>query len=571
MRLPCTVNLPTAKKRAAGRAPALAEVIRSRDGVWTRETVTQAFPPKPIEQRISDKDADAEIRTAIKAIEAAGIEAHGEYEDLPQKLRDNIERLIESDRYARELWQGGTAGNEHRFQLAALLKRHKFTVEEYASLAQVWHRSTSKPDRPNARELARDWVRSQAPAAQEFGAGDLGKLEPHPRDRSRFRVLSIAESEALIATENANPLIDGFLDQGTFVVMYGKPNCGKSFVALDIAGCIAVGRAWNDREVASGLVVYIAAEGGAGIHRRVGALAKEKRIPPDAPFRLVSGTIDFSTTDNDLLAIIREVDAISETYGPPKLIIVDTLARVLRGDENAGEDMGRFIEKIDRLREATGATVIVVHHTGKDASKGSRGHSSLLGAADTEIEIAKQTIRTTKQRDHEPLDPEIEFDLRTVDLGTDARGRPLTSCVVRYHGPDEFAPVPLDPAAERLLRSLVDMTSASGARATWAEWGAAHCRAVDPSWQPSAKPPRGCSTANLRKLRWRYWIAATPFVLRGAASCREIYDGDLQESIRGGHSARARPAQLPQPNRCAQCAQPALAFGKASPINELHH
>ena len=72
------------------------------------------------------------------------------------------------------------------------------------------------------------------------------------------------------------------------------------------------------------------------------------------------------------------------------LVVIDTLARALAGgNENAPEDMGALIGNAKRIQEATGAAVLFVHHSGKDTSRGSRGHSSLKGAADLEIEVTR--------------------------------------------------------------------------------------------------------------------------------------------------------------------------------------
>ena len=91
--------------------------------------------------------------------------------------------------------------------------------------------------------------------------------------------------------------------------------------------------------------------------------------------------------------------------------------------------MGAFIRNVDRIRSATKAHVLTVHHTGKDEARGSRGHSSLPAAVDTEIKVADKKIITTKQRDMDKAAP-IGFDVKTVEVGRDGSGRPVTSLVV---------------------------------------------------------------------------------------------------------------------------------------------
>src|SRR5205085_7024209 len=110
---------------------------------------------------------------------------------------------------------------------------------------------------------------------------------------------------------------------------------------------------------------------------------------------------------------------------PVELIIIDTLSRVLAGgNENAPDDMGSFVRNVDRLRADTGAAVLVVHHTGKDTSRGARGHSLLHAATDTEIETSKDdvsgvyTAKVTKQREL-PTEGALSFSLRQIELGFD--------------------------------------------------------------------------------------------------------------------------------------------------------
>jgi hypothetical protein len=87
------------------------------------------------------------------------------------------------------------------------------------------------------------------------------------------------------------------------------------------------------------------------------------------------------------------------------------------------------------LRSLTGAHIAFIHHSGKDSAKGARGHSSLRAAVDTEIEISRidtsspSSIKIVKQREMEMLD-EMAFTLSRIELGTNQRGKPVTSCVV---------------------------------------------------------------------------------------------------------------------------------------------
>jgi hypothetical protein len=117
---------------------------------------------------------------------------------------------------------------------------------------------------------------------------------------------------------------------------------------------------------------------------------------------------------------------------PLALIVFDTLSRSAPGaDENSPEDMSEIIGACDRLREATGAAVTLIHHSGKDSGRGARGHSALTAAADTVIAIGDGMATIEKSRDG-VAGERFPFELVPVDLGTDADGDPITACVVRH-------------------------------------------------------------------------------------------------------------------------------------------
>ena len=142
---------------------------------------------------------------------------------------------------------------------------------------------------------------------------------------------------------------------------------GKSFVALDYALCIATGRPYLGRfESLRGSVLYIAGEGVSGLRNRVKAwLAHHEVVTPPRNFVFIPAT--FNLLDE---AEIDEVIQIArDDLGQnPSLVVIDTLARNFGGgNENATQDMNLFITNLDRLKAEFGCTVLVVHHTGKDA------------------------------------------------------------------------------------------------------------------------------------------------------------------------------------------------------------
>jgi hypothetical protein len=230
-------------------------------------------------------------------------------------------------------------------------------------------------------------------------------------------------------------LIKHLLGSAGMTVLYGESGSGKTFLALYLSLCLAAEFLFFGRRVRQAGVVYIAAEAGRSIENRIAAAKSEIEFPEIMAFAAIESPVDLCSNDADLNKLIA-TSAVADLGLPVGLIVIDTLSRVMAGgNENAPEDMGALVQNIDRLRAETGAAVLLVHHSGKDTSKGARGHSLLRAASDTEIEVTRDsgskvaTARVTKQRDY-ATDGTMSFTLRQVEIGVDSDGSSVTSCVV---------------------------------------------------------------------------------------------------------------------------------------------
>lgn len=241
----------------------------------------------------------------------------------------------------------------------------------------------------------------------------------------------------------SNYIIKGVIDQGAMSVVYGPSNSGKTFFALDMAFNIAIGAPWRGRRVKPCAVLYLAAEGGRGVSNRLAALKATTGVC-DVPFALKRAGLDLLHDQADLQHICDLAAHVSDQrQGLPLLIVIDTLSRVMAGgDENSAADMTALIRNIDAVREATEAHIMLVHHTGKDAARGARGHSSLRAATDTEIEVQadgeSRAAFVSKQRDN-PGGETFPFTLKAVPLGHDQDGDEVVSCVVEVADSDEYS------------------------------------------------------------------------------------------------------------------------------------
>jgi RecA-family ATPase len=237
--------------------------------------------------------------------------------------------------------------------------------------------------------------------------------QPSPaRPKGRFRLYTVDDLEHL---PEPQWLIEGILPEDGLAMMYGEPGGYKTFLALDWGLCISAGITWHGRTVRRGDVVYVYAEGAKGLPKRIAAWRKS-RGGDVSGFRALPTSLNIRN-ENDRRRLVR---LIQEAHVAPALVVIDTLARNFGdGDENAQKDMNAFVAGCDDLREALpDATVLVVHHSGKDPSRKDRGSTSLRGAADTVMRVKHRTLvelSCEKQKDAEPFET-IRMSATKVDL-----------------------------------------------------------------------------------------------------------------------------------------------------------
>jgi hypothetical protein len=264
--------------------------------------------------------------------------------------------------------------------------------------------------------------------------------------KSRFLV----ESWDSIKDEPVEWLIEDIIPKKAFVALYAPPASYKSFIALDMAEAIATGRDWMGKAVKqSGVVLYIAGEGHGGLGARIKACKIKNDSPDGAPLYVIRAQINLRSSQEDFDNLISAINDLLETVGEKlQMIVLDTLMRMSGGgfNENSSEDMGGFITQAGKLQAFYDCALLVIHHSGKDVTKGLRGHSSLLGAVDTELEINRLdsvintgdpsvkgsgTITVTKQKDGSD-DIAIGFDVVAIDVSTSALGfESVTSLAVQ--------------------------------------------------------------------------------------------------------------------------------------------
>jgi hypothetical protein len=231
---------------------------------------------------------------------------------------------------------------------------------------------------------------------------------------------ALVDTDGLDDIPEPEPLIPGVLYKDSPAWLYGEPGCGKSFVAIDMAGCIGTGEPWQGYGPATqGPVLYLVAEGVTGIKQRVraweGSMGTKMTGVKFLPIAVQA------SNDGEWQALIALAVELK-----PVLIVIDTQARITVGmEENSNTEMGRLVHQIEQLRKASGACVLTIHHTGRSGDH-MRGAIAIDGAATTTIKVEKGddilNLTCTKQKDAPEFDP---FRLRLVSYQESAILSPI--------------------------------------------------------------------------------------------------------------------------------------------------
>jgi hypothetical protein len=222
--------------------------------------------------------------------------------------------------------------------------------------------------------------------------------------------------------------------------------------------------------VQAGATVYVTSEGISGVKRRLVAIRRHFDADDiDIPLALVSVMPNLGTGTDDRELLKKEIQEAIKPLGiPVRMIVIDTLRRAIPGkSENDQKDMSIFVENCEDLARAFKCHVNAVHHSPRSDDNRSSGSNSIDGAADVMLSLVRSengvsTAEVVRFKDGKE-GATIEFDLHSIEVGTDRRGVPLTSCFVNIlrepSGVDIGSERPAGPKLSAAQQRLFDVIS----------------------------------------------------------------------------------------------------------------
>ena len=307
-------------------------------------------------------------------------------------------------------------------------------VEEL--FAEVWPQYSRKADLSRPGRGADEVMAKIRYTLRRVEAGAVASMPPTPPQAPDTAQPNAPWSLGPVATPDVFPTLDiaalsnlppvewlikDIITADGFGITYGPPASLKSFLLIAWSLHVASGTPWLGHKVKQGGVLYVAGEGVRGMGRRIRAWLRHHGMDGvDLPFRLLPASVNL-TDPEQLAKLIRTAIAAAEAEGTTiALVVIDTVARAIPGaDENSAQDMGRLVAAVERIKADVACHVHGVHHSGKDADRGARGSSALLGAVDTMVKITREggriTLEVEKQKDDEEAEA-ITLHVEKVDL-----------------------------------------------------------------------------------------------------------------------------------------------------------
>jgi hypothetical protein len=283
-----------------------------------------------------------------------------------------------------------------------------------------------------------EWCTEDLSGLDDAYAADEGQPTPNGTG-TPFEYALLKDLKPNLASQF---VIKDLLPRAGLGCCYAQPGAGKTAIVIDMALHVAAGREYRGRRVERQAVVFVALEGHSGIYNRVIAAARHLGIE-DAPFGVIKAVESFRNPDTaarvaaTAKAIKEQYETEGESFDNP-VIVIDTFQAALGpgGSDCRPEDVSELIENVKKLLIVPGMSVIIIHHAGKDASRGARGWSGLLAALDFELEVDRdddlRTLNITKMRDASDTQSGFCYVLRAMELGQNPYGEPVTGVYVEH-------------------------------------------------------------------------------------------------------------------------------------------
>ena len=200
-------------------------------------------------------------------------------------------------------------------------------------------------------------------------------------------------------------LIDQLWGASAVGVIGGAPKCSKTWLALDMSLSVATGTACLGRyqvPLPGPVLVYLAEDSLAIVRERVDGIARHRGLDLDSiPIHVITAPVlrlDREPHRTQLLETARRLR--------PRLLLLDPLVRLHGIDENHAGEVAELLAYFRSLQRELDLSVVLVHHTRKNAPGGTaeglglRGSSDIHAFGDSNLYLRRTSDRLMLSSEH---------------------------------------------------------------------------------------------------------------------------------------------------------------------------
>ncbi len=201
-------------------------------------------------------------------------------------------------------------------------------------------------------------------------------------ERNSDNTLSVVRIDEIAIEQNSHRwLIDQLWGASSVGVIGGAPKCSKTWLALDMALSVATGTAFLNRydvPEPGPVLVYLAEDALTVVRERVDGMARQRGLNLDAvDVHVITAPtlrLDRDPHRTQLLETARRIR--------PRLLLLDPLVRLHGIDENNAGEVAQLLAYFRSLQREMNCSVVLVHHTRKNAAVGAAAGQGLRGSSD---------------------------------------------------------------------------------------------------------------------------------------------------------------------------------------------
>lgn len=196
----------------------------------------------------------------------------------------------------------------------------------------------------------------------------------------RYRFLTDEEQDHLPKPQY---LIAGLLLEQGINMLFGESQSGKTFLAIDLALCVATDRQWNGHHTEHGAIAYIAGEDALGVIQRKKVWKRHFGYASTPHFLVLPDNVPM-LLPGELSELVKSLKTLPQ---PLRLIVIDTLSCAMVGsDSDKTKDAVQFMEAVKHLRNLFGCAILLVHHKNKNGAE--LGNSSFRNGSDIMLDLS---------------------------------------------------------------------------------------------------------------------------------------------------------------------------------------